>query len=251
LIPGVYEAVVASPENSALSYDIRAALPRYTVDQVGTGPSAVIRKRSNVPQLIQDAAVFQRSDSGGNSVDDVLVSAADIGAVKTVTVSGEGDDPKFLPLEVPDWVREVVVDVQLPDGAWNQYTDFGVTLFEPSGEQVDIGPLSFGFGRHEFELSGRHKGQTLQLELFPAFAHLEPPATWDAKVTVYLIAATPNTLEAAGAETPSIVLAPGEVTGIQFVPPEGRAMPAGYVPLIEVVATPAGGAPTRRWGRLD
>jgi subtilisin family serine protease len=251
LVPGVYEAVVVSPENSALSYDIRAALPRYTVDQVGTGPSAVIRKRSNVPPLIQDAAVFQRSDSGGNSTDDVLVTAADIGAVKTVMVSGERDDPKFLPVEVPGWVREVIVDVQLPVGAWNQYTDFGVTLFEPSGEQIDHGPLSFGFGRHEFELSGRHRGKTLQLELFPAFAHLEPPATWDAEVTVYLIAGAPTALAAAGANTSAIVLAPGDVTGIQFIPPEGRATPAGFVPLIEVVANPAGGAPARRWGRLD
>jgi subtilisin family serine protease len=251
LIPGVYEAVVVAPENSALSYDIRAALPRYTVDRIGSGPSAVVRKRRNVPQLIQDAAVFQRSDSAGNSTDDVRVTAADIGAVRTVTVTGQEDIPEFLPVDVPEWTREIIVDVQLPDGAWNQLTDFGVTLFDAAGQQIDIGPLGYGFGRHEFELTRRHRGQTLQLELFPGFAHLQPPATWDAEVTVYLIAGARTTLTAAGTDTTAIVLAPGETTGLQFMPPEARAMPPGFVPLIEVVASPAGGAPMRRWGRLD
>lgn len=251
LIPGVYEAVVAAPDNSALSYDIRAALPRYTVDQIGTGPSAVIRKRADVPELIQDAAVFQRSDSSANTTDDVRVTATDIGAVTTITVSGIGDTPKLLPVEVPEWTRDMIVDVRLPDGAWNQLTDFGVTLFDSSGAQIGIGPLSFGFGRHEFELSRRHRGKTLQLEFFPGYAHLQPPPSWQAEVTIYLIARTPAKLDAAGADTTAVVLDPGESTGLQFLPPETRAMPDGFVPLIEVVALPAGGAPMTRWGRLN
>jgi hypothetical protein len=89
------------------------------------------------------------------------------------------------------------------------------------------------------------------LELFPGFAHLQPPATWDAEVTIHLIAGARAALTAAGTDTTAIVLAPGETTGLQFMPPEARAMPPGFVPLIEVVASPAGGAPMRRWGRLD
>jgi hypothetical protein len=251
LITGVYEAVIVAPDNSALSYDIRAALPRYTVDRIGTGPSAVISKRADVPELIQDAAVFQRSDSSANTTDDVRVTATDIGAVTTITVSGTGDTPKLLPVEVPEWTREMIVDVRLPDGAWNQLTDFGVTLFDSAGAQIDIGPLSFGFGRHEFELSRRHRGKTLQLEFFPGYAHLRPPPSWQAEVTIYLIARVPTKLDAAGADTAAIVLEPGESTGLQFLPPETRAVPDGFVPLIEVVAVPAGGAPMRRWGRLN
>jgi tripeptidyl-peptidase-2 len=250
LIPGVYEAVVVAPDNSALSYDIRAALPRYRVDRIGTGPSAVISKRSDAPDLIQDAAVFQRSDSAGANRDDVRVTGADIGVVKTVTVTGTGDDPLFIPVTIPAWTGNMVVDVQLPDGAWSRFTDFGVTLYDSSGAQIEYGPLSFGLGRHEFELSAWYRGQTLQLELFPAYAHLEPPPSWQAEVTVYLIARQPNRLQSVGAaDSTGIVLAPGETTGIQFRPPEARPAPEGFVPLIEVVARPAGGPPTKRWGR--
>ena len=251
LIPGVYEAVVVAPANSALSYDIRAALPRYAVDRIGTGPSAVIRKRADAPELIQDATVFQRSDSSGNSSDDARVTASDIGAVRTLTMSGPGDDPQFLPVEVPDWANELIVDVRLPEGAWNTLTDFGVTLFDSAGALIDIGPLSFGFGRHRFEVERWYRGKTLQLEFFPAYAHLEPPPSWEAEVTVYLIARTPTTLEAAGTDSAMVELDAGAMTGVQFVPADARPMPNGFVTLVEVVATPAGGAPSRRWGRLN
>ena len=251
LIPGVYEAVVVAPANSALSYDIRAALPRYTVDRIGTGPSAVIRKRANVPQLIQDAALFQRSDSSGNSTDDARITASDIGAVRTLTMSGPGDDPQFLPVEVPDWANELIVDVRLPEGAWNALTDFGVTLFDSAGAQIDIGPLSFGFGRHRFELARWYRGKTLQLEFFPAYAHLEPPPSWEAEVTLYLMARAPTTLKPASADRAMVELDAGETTGVQFEPSEARQMPSGFVTLVEVVATPAGGAPSRRWGRRN
>lgn len=251
LIPGVYEAVVVAPANSALSYDIRAALPRYVVDRIGTGPSAVIRKRADVPELIQDAAVFQRSDSSGSSTDDVRVTAADIGAVRTLTMSGPGDDPQILQVEVPSWANELIVDVRLPEGAWNTLTDFGVTLYDWAGAQIDVGPLTFGFGRHRFELHRWYRGKTLQLELFPAYAHLQPPPSWEAEVTLYLIARTPTALKPASADTVMVELDAGATSGVQFLPSEARQMPNGFVTLVEVLATPAGGAPSRRWGRLD
>ena len=158
----------------------------------------------------------------------------------------------MIPVEIPDWAGDLIVDVEMPEGAWGRFTDFGVTVFDSMGAQVGHGPLSYAFGRHEFDLSRRHRGATLDIELFPAFAHLEPPPTWQVDLTIYLIAARPVSLEAATADTTGIELAPGESVEVEFtLPEEERPIPDGYAPLIEVTTNPAGGATAQRRGRLN
>ena len=252
LVPGVYEAVVAAPSTSALTYDIRAGLPRFTIDPPNAEPRVTVRKREGAPELIQDAAVFQKEakDSTRNDVDDVEVSASDIGAVRTVRVSGEASVPQHIAVPVPDWVGDMVVDVELPEGTWSQMTDFGVTLFDSAGAQVGLGPLTYGFGRHEFELRRRHRGQTLDIELFPAFAHLEAPPAWSAVVTIYLIARRATDLKSPAADSSGVVRTSQDITEVVFVlPEEEREMPDGFERLVEILASPAAGASSRRWAR--
>ena len=254
LIPGVYEAVVVAPEASALSFDIRAALPRFTIDEIMSrgGPAVVVRKRANAPELIQDAALFQRSDSTPSTLDDVRVSAEAIGAVRTVRVTGQRAEVEWLPIYVPTWATEVVVDVEMSKAQWNSMTDFGVTLFDSMGVQVGQGPLTYAFGRAEFEISRRDRGKTLNLELFPAFAHLEPPPTWELEATVYLMAGRRLSLAPADSGTATITLEAGEATELRFAAPDtARVIPAGFAPLIEVKANPAGGASAKRRARMD
>ena len=250
LVPGVYEAVIAAPPASAMTYDIRVGLPRYTLDPTGSEPNVVVRKRAGAPDLISDAAVFQRGDTtDASDDDDVRVSASAIGAVRTLQISGRNSEPQMIPVQVPDWARELIVDVELPEGAWSQFTDFGVTVFDSVGEQIGEGPLTYGFGRGEFNVSRRYRGTTLDIELFPAFAHLQAPPSWSAEVTVYLIG-RPTELEPADSDTSAIILGEGESRQIRFViPEEARAVPEGFMRLVEIAANPAAGASARRWAR--
>ncbi|MCZ6917325.1 MAG: S8 family serine peptidase [Gemmatimonadetes bacterium] len=254
LIPGVYEAVVVAPEASALSFDIRAALPRYTIDEIVSeaGPTVTVRKRANAPELIQDAALFQRSDSMPATIDDVRVSARAVGAVRTLRITGQRSQVEWIPIEVPEWARKVVVDVKMSKAQWNSMTDFGVTLFDSVGAQVGHGPLTYAFGRAEFEISRRDRGTTLQLELFPAFAHMEPPPTWNVEATIYLMAGRPVPLVAADSGSTTVSPEVGAPIQIRFAPPDtARRMPAGFVPLIEVEANPAAGASAKRRARTN
>jgi hypothetical protein len=187
LIPGVYEAVVVAPPASALSYDLRAAIPRYAVDAIGTGPSAVIR---NI----------------GTESDSAQIDGQVVGAVRTIEVTGHGATPEFVPVMIPDWTDELIVEVELPEGAWNQYTDFGVTVFDSAGAQVGQGPLNYRIGRQEVEIKGRHRGQTFNVELYPAFARRDPPESWTAEVRLSLSAREPADLDLVGADSTNTVL---------------------------------------------
>lgn len=244
VVPGVYEAVVVAPPTSALSYDLRAALPRYAVERIGTGPSAVIRNL-------------------GTELDSVELRSQVIGAVRTVSVTGRGATPEFVPVPVPQWASELVVEVRLPQGTWGRYTDFGVTVFDTSGAQVGQGPLNYVIGRKKIQLKPYHRNQTLSVELFPAFARLEPPPRWEATVKLSLLAARPVDLRLPGMDTVvtsslaapadtaasadsagaaqamKLEVAPGREVGIQFTPvPDDPVIPSGFSPLIEVAASP-------------
>ena len=110
------------------------------------------------------------------------------------------------------------------------------------------GPLSYGFGRLTVELPRYRRGVQLEIELFPAFAHLEPPAGWSGQGRISLIAANPATLDLAGVDTTTaLTTEPGQYQMVRFAPiPERLVIPAGYDPLIEVATNPAAGAPAMR-----
>jgi subtilisin family serine protease len=222
LIPGVYEAVVVAPPTSALSYDLRAAIPRYAVDAVGTGPSAVIR---NI----------------GTETDSAQIDGQVVGAIRTLKVTGHGATPEFVPVIIPDWTDELIVEVELPEGVWNQYTDFGVTVFDSAGAQVGQGPLNYRIGRQEIEIKRRHRGQTFNVELYPAFARREPPESWTAELRLSLSAREPADLGLVGADsTNTVLIEAGKTTALQFtaVTSDDLEIPEGFAPLIEVSATP-------------
>jgi subtilisin family serine protease len=248
LVPGVYEAVIVAPATSALSYELRVAQPRYVVRDVGNGPSALIGLRENAPSFLQDASVFQRTGEFAIVADSVEITARAIGAARTFDVRGQRDTPQRITIDVPSWAGEMVFDLQLEPGLWSRLTDFGVTVFDSAGFKVAEGPMSYGFGRLTVELPRYRRGQRLEIELFPAFAHLEPPPRWSAEGQLSFIAADPPVLPLAGVDTTTaLTTAPGQYEMIRFEPiPERLLIPPGYDPLIEIVTNPAAGAPAIR-----
>ncbi len=230
VIPGVYEAVVVGSPIEPANYELAAQLPAVTVTSIGTGPSATLRNHAN------------RRVSA-------TVSAGLLGTVQTQHVEGEGARPVVVRTAVPRWATKMVVDVALPTDAWNALTDFGVTIFDALGRKLSDGPLDYAFGRQTIELDSAHTAAELEVELFPAFAHTNPPVAWSADLRVAYLVDEPITLELLGEGTAAdIGLPPNGTISLQFAPPPADFdVPANHVPFVEVsAATDAAPAAVRR-----
>jgi subtilisin family serine protease len=234
LVPGAYEAVVVAPELSAANYRLSATLPAVSVASVGTGPSATFRNR---------AATAVKATARADLV----------GAVRYQELRGTGAEAREVVTEVPSWATKMVVDVAIPVETWHRLTDFGVTVFDSTGARRADSPMNYAFGRHTLELDEGDAGSALTIELFPAFAHLDPPESWTAKVRISYVAAEPVALPALGHSTVAeFELAPSESLGLQFAPvPLEFELPEGFAPLVEVSSEPTKGPAAVRRGAAE
>jgi hypothetical protein len=128
-----------------------------------------------------------------------------------------------------------------------------VTVFDSTGARRSDSPMNYAFGRHTLELTADDAGNTLTIELFPAFAHLEPPESWTAEVRIRYVATEPVALPALGSSTVAeLEVAPSESRAVQFGPvPLEFELPEGYAPLVEVSSQPAKGPAAVRRGAAE
>ena len=94
------------------------------------------------------------------------------------TVSGRGSAPRRIPFVAPAWASGVVVDVTMDRAQWGRFTDFGVTLFDSLGRQIEKQPLNYAFGRLQVELPEGHGDMPVELGLFPGFADPADTQPW-------------------------------------------------------------------------
>ncbi len=113
-----------------------------------------------------------------------------------------------------------------------------MTVFDSTGRKVSDGPLHHAFGRQSVELDSTLAGAMVDVELFPGFAHLDPPDSWSADVRIAFTAREPLSLTVLGQSTGAkIRLSPHQQEGFQFSPvPIDFASPRGFTPFIEVRA---------------
>jgi hypothetical protein len=72
------------------------------------------------------------------------------------------------------------VDIELSPDLWDELTDFSLTAYDSTGQQIRGGnaPINYAFGRLSVALSDSlTNGAPLTIELFPAFARL-PGHAW-------------------------------------------------------------------------
>ncbi|UCF40804.1 MAG: S8 family serine peptidase [Gemmatimonadota bacterium] len=234
VVPGVYEAVVVAPELRAVSYRLSATLPAVSVENVGTGPSAAFR------------------NTGAADVK-ATVRAALVGAMRRLAPLGTGAAPILIETVVPAWATAMVVDAALPVETWHRLTDFGVTVFDSTGERRSDSPMNYAVQRHTLELEAADAGAKLTIELLPAFARPEVPESWTAQVRVSYLAAKPVEVQALGdSGAAEIRLAPSASVGLQFAPvPLDFELPEGFAPLVEVRAKPVTGPVAIRRGSAE
>ena len=218
LVPGVYELDVVAPPLSGVTATVRAALAPWTTVAAATS--------------IEASAAASESAVG-------RTTTTLIGAERSVGVVGRGASAESVTVRVPDWASQAIVDVAMAREQWDDFTDFGVTDFDSTGQQVGQGALNYAFGRHTVDAHAlpAQRGRPLTVELFPAFARYGGAHPWRATVRVRFLLAEPRSV---GGGTDLRVVAGGRAVVPLARPPE-LALPQGFTPLVEVRIHPSDG----------
>jgi hypothetical protein len=141
------------------------------------------------------------------------------GGERVETVVAKTSAVRRIPFIAPAWARSVVVDVSMDREQWDRFTDFGATLFDSIGQQIEKQPLNYAFGRLQTRLPEGHPDMPVELGLFPAFADSAGNQAWTLQASIRLYADSAIALAPVGKES-SISLAGGKTETIRFTLPE-------------------------------
>jgi tripeptidyl-peptidase II len=219
---GVYELDVLNPGSTRATVSLRAQLAPVAVAPAPNGGGGL--------------EAFNPAAASVN----VTAAAALTGAERQWEVAGRGAPAESVVVAVPDWAARVDVQVSMPVAQWEQLTDFGVTVFDSTGQQVHAAALNYARGRQAFDVSESISGHTALIELLPGFARQDTVPPWRAIVRVRFFA---DSLQSLGPSHLLNVVAGGRVV----LPPLGVplppiALPEGFAPLLVWrLAPPVGG----------
>ena len=90
------------------------------------------------------------------------------------------------------------MDLTMSREQWSRFTDFGVTLFDSAGRQIEKQPLNYAFGRLQAALPEGHGDMPVELALFPGFADTTGDEAWTVRASIRLYADSAVTLAAGG-----------------------------------------------------
>jgi subtilisin family serine protease len=218
LVPGVYELDVVAPPLSGATATVRAALAPWAVAAATAGVEA----STDGPEA-----------AAGRATTTLL------GAERSVAVTGRGAPAESVTVRVPDWAVQAIVDVAMAPEQWDDFTDFGVTDFDSTGQQVGQGALNYAFGRHAVDARAvaALRGRPLTVELFPAFARYNGAHPWHATVRLRFLLAQPRSVGGGS----DVRVLPGGRAVVPVARPSDLALPEGFTPLIEVRIHPSDG----------
>ena len=217
LVAGVYELDVIAPPLSAATVTVGADLGPVSLAAVGDGGSL-------------EASALGTSVTGE-------VRYRLVGAERTLAITGRGLPAESIQVRAPRWARRMEVDVQLPPELWDEMTDFSVTVYDSTGQQIRGGnqPVNYAFGRMGVQLTDSMTGIPLTIELYPAFARL-PGHAWRGTTRVRFLG--PD--EPAGEGGQLSVIAGGR-TVVRVPTPPSLQLPDGFSTLIETRVTASTG----------
>jgi tripeptidyl-peptidase II len=151
------------------------------------------------------------------------------GAERVETIVAKNSAVRRIPFVAPAWAKSVVVDVTMSREQWSRFTDFGVTLLDSLGRQIERHPLNYAFGRLQARLPPGHGGGRMELALFPGFADTTNQA-WTGRVSIRIYADSAVAL-APAAET-VVTVASRQSATVRFTLGESPwALGDGFFPL--------------------
>ena len=202
VVPGAYEAAALAPTPQPINVSVRVTqspvrlhLRRNANEGVGT--------LSNVTTKPVQAEVAMLL-GGGERVD---------------TVTARGSAARRIPFVAPAWAKSVVVDIAMDRAQWGRFTDFGVTLFNSGGRQIDKKPLNYAFGRLQTALPQGHGDMPVELALFPGFADPVSDEAWSLRATIRLYADSAVTLVPRQGQQTTVTIAPAGSASVVFALP--------------------------------
>jgi tripeptidyl-peptidase II len=217
LIPGVYELDVFAPPLTGVAATARAALAPMELAEASGGVEAA-------------------NPTGATAAGRATVTL--LAAERSIDVAGRGGPAESLTVRVPDWAGRVAIDVQMPREQWNLFTDFAVTEFDSTGQQVGQGAMTYAFGRHGFDVPAGLVGHPMTVELFPAFARDNGARPWRATVRIRFLLREGRS-EGKGTD---VLLVAGGRAVVPLGKPPALALPDGFAPLVELRVHDATGA---------
>jgi subtilisin family serine protease len=221
-LTGTYEAVATaiSPTADALSASVRVSHAPFRLHLVRQDSQAVATL-SNVTRTAATAEL-------------ALLLA---GGERIETVVARGSAVRRIPFVAPAWARNVVVDITMDPAQWGRFTDFGVTLFDSAGRQIEKKPLNYAFGRLQAALPEGSAGQLVELALFPGFAESAGDEPWTVRASVRLYADSAVALDPDASAPETVTVAPGkQASRVFLLPPSPWALGDGFFPLGILVA---------------
>jgi hypothetical protein len=224
LVPGVYELDVFAPPLAGAVATVRARLAPVALNEVATRVEAA---------------------NTGSETATGRARRSLLGAERTIAVAGRGAATESVTVRVPEWAARTVVDVAMAREQWDDFTDFGVTDFDSTGQQLGQGALNYALGRHTITVPQTLRGHPITVELFPAFARDNGAHPWRATVRVRFLLEEPRPV---GDGTDVSVVAGGRSTVPLGKSPD-LAVPEGFAPLVElrVQGTDGAGPDAVRW----
>jgi hypothetical protein len=115
---------------------------------------------------------------------------------------------------------------------WSKFTDFGVTLFDSAGTQIEKKPLNYAFGRLQASLPSGHGDMPVELALFPGFADAVTDEPWTLRASIRLYADSALTLAAPESARGSVTVAAGKTAARSLsLPPLPWPVGDGFFPL--------------------
>ncbi|MGH7507968.1 MAG: S8 family serine peptidase [Gemmatimonadales bacterium] len=229
---GAYESVALAPTAPGLSIGLKVTQSPVRLYLVRNGNQAVATL-SNATTAPVDPEIA------------VLLA----GGERVETVVARGSQVRRIPFTAPSWARTVVVDVTMDRAQWGRFTDFGVTLFDSIGKQIEKQPLNYAFGRLQAALPEDQGDMPVELRLFPGFADPASDQTWSVRASIRLYPDSAVTLNPGEGTPAKLTLAPGETRSAAFpLPPSPWQLGDGFFPLGVLVARAGDHTWTREGG---
>ena len=177
---GYYEAVAVAPTGPGLSAKLTVDHAPVQLDVTSAGrDSLAVRLHA-----LSDSVASGRLRFGV------------LGAERSYSVNGVGGADVEVPFLLPEWVKHLVVDLELDPVQWPRFTDFGFTAVDSSQRILAKAPANYAHARLSSDLAARTSAQHVKIVLAPGFAEPDSKEPWQGRVTIRLQAERPMALEA-------------------------------------------------------
>ncbi|HEY3935272.1 MAG TPA: S8 family serine peptidase [Gemmatimonadales bacterium] len=218
VVNGVYEVDAVAPPATAASATVAVRLAPLRLSAAMQRDTLLVTARNLVAAPLS-----------------VRLRAGLIGAERQIVVQRNVGGEVRVVVPIPPWATHLVLDTDMSRDQWSRFTDFGLSVFDRRGREIDVSPINYATSRAVVDLPDSVSHDSLAILLSPAFAEANPSTPWSINLTFKYYVDTPYSLDGGGSSFKTV--AAGELREERFTPDAAPVpIPDGFLPLITVVA---------------